>query len=284
LFQVQPVLPVKAQQQHNMNKPYTRILLGVIFLLSFGCGSKEIAGDDAPAASESGAVIGADSVTSSHKAREEQGDNPGIPAEIIPFVAPPFEVYEITPGDLNSDNLEDYIVVLYNPSVDGSENPDAMVPVLFLIRQPDKRLKLHLRHNDLMSSYQLGYSTNNMTIEADSTGGGFSLTYHTQGYSIYGSWSDVVAHFRYSRDKKDWFLETLSYYGGAISPGAQREREAEMSGDTALLEKIRSGEYEEEDDSADPDDAYTTPYAIKTVKDFGVIPLSNFSGEGVFDE
>ena len=271
-----------------MHKRYNQVLLPVFILFLVGCGGKEMKTDSTPGF-ESTSTLEEGEATLADTSGEIPGygtrvfDEIEIPSEVAPFINSPYKAYDIIRGDLTGDQLEDYIVILYNPS-DYQNNPhDAIAPVLFLTRQQDHKLKLHTKHDNLIGLENLGSYMHRIEIAIDSVGGGFRVTYHTEGYSIYGSWTDVDAHFSFDNAKKDWLLQTLSYYGGAISPGAQREREAEMAGDTALLELIRSGE--------DDDEAYTgedeedgEPYLIKTVKDFGILPLSKFSREGVFDE
>jgi hypothetical protein len=175
------------------------LILLAVLLVTDGCNRKDVSEGDALTSIDPIVFTETDSVQQLSRSEvDEEEVEPflGIdaPDEVKPFVTPPYVVQELISGDINNDQLGDYIVIMVNPADDYVETDDAIVPVLFLVRQQGNSLKLRLRHHDLISLEELRSALNSATIEVDSTGAGFRIIYHTQGGTASGSWEDVVAH------------------------------------------------------------------------------------------
>ncbi|MFB9865517.1 hypothetical protein [Rufibacter immobilis] len=225
---------------------------------------------------------------------EELMFNPGsgliIPSEVIPFVPSLYKVFDFVKGDINKDRLGGYILILANPAdFEELDNEEAKVLVYFLVRGKDNVLLVQQKHDQLVFADNIqSPSINSPTFEVDSKKGGFTITYHTQGYARSGVWEEAVAGFIYDKKRADWILESITTSGGENSPGYNDEREAiraaEERGDTAFLRRVEEEGYPFLDMEAKPTESEEENQTRYTSKQFGLITLSKFEmGDWVYN-
>jgi len=285
-----------------MNKLIFLVLINASSIYISGCGSKEIHEESKITSLEHS--NNPDSVPTNvaeQSPREFMLDSNSedvIPLEIIPFITDSYKVFNFVKGDFNGDELEDYIISLVNPKyLDEEYSENTKLPTLFLLRQSNGHLQLKHKTNEFFGLENVDNSiTSSAGILIDENGSGFTVSYHSQGYSSSGVWSEENLHFTYSKKIGDWVLDTVSVGSGANSPSYQWERsyidKAEEIGDTVFLKYVEENgfPYDEEvlerfivNDSVyerEPSSDGDGSYDVYTKKHFGFITLSKFKGTG----
>lgn len=131
-----------------------------------------------------------------------------LPAELKPYVLQGYQVMDLVKGDLNSDKLDDYILILKTAGEDTLtfENPDweAVRPLLIIIRQPNGKLQSVASNTSVVLCKHcggvMGDPYQGITIKP----GEFSIDFY--GGSSW-RWS-VNYTFRYDAVKKNWYLQS----------------------------------------------------------------------------
>lgn len=136
-----------------------------------------------------------------------QAQNTMLPQELKPFIQKGYEVLDFVKNDMNSDKLMDYILILKVQGEDtmtiDNSNWDAPRPLLLIIRQPDKSLKLRTNNSVLVLCKQCGGMMGDPYQGVRVKPGEFTTDFY--GGSSW-RWSESYT-FRYDKIKKDWFLE-----------------------------------------------------------------------------
>ncbi|MBJ6118125.1 hypothetical protein JAO76_07985 [Pontibacter sp. BT310] len=288
-----------------MNKLIFLALISTTFIYISGCGSKEIHKESKiTSLKHSNNPDSVPTNVAEQSPREFMLDSDSedvISLEIIPFIPESYKVFNFVKGDLNGDALEDYIISLVNPKYLDEEleeySENTKLPTLFLLRQRNGHLQLKHKTNEFFGLENVDNSiTSSAEILIDGNGLGFTVTYHSQGYSASGVWSEDKLHFTFSKKIGDWVLDTVTVGSGANSPSYQWERsyidKAEEIGDTVFLKYVEENgfPYDEEvlerfivkdsvykgEPSSDGDGSYD----VYTKRHFGFITLSKFKGTG----
>ncbi len=123
------------------------------------------------------------------------------PAEILPFIKVSESLLYSTTADLNGDGLQDYLLILEKPGIEGVGNLRELV---ILTRQKDRSLRVAKRNSKIVMCSKCGggwgdpFSSDN--IIADRT------TFFVENYGGGGfRWSEGYK-FNYSRRDKTWQL------------------------------------------------------------------------------
>ena len=167
-----------------------------------------------------------------------------LPQEVKEQIPENYSVLKIAHGNLNRDQFDDLVVVLKK---NGEEESSDVIehpekrPLLLFIAQPDSSYKLAAKNDNVVLCYDCGGMMGDPFTGIAIKNGYFSLEHY--GGSGW-RWTRIIT-FKYSTEKNDWFLH-------------------KDGGDS-----FHSG---------NPDNVETN---VKTIKDFGVVPFSDFN---VYDE
>lgn len=158
------------------------------------------------------AAIDVDTLTTEKKIKREsfkqEVDN--LPNELLEFVPKDYAVLDTVSGDLNLDELKDYILVLRKNGEDTlsdvSNHPESR-PLLMVIRNEDKKLQLVRRNNNTVYCIDCGGVMGDPFIGVTIESGYFSV--HHYGGSAWRWTRDIT--YQYSRKDNEWFLHKDSH-------------------------------------------------------------------------
>jgi hypothetical protein len=125
-----------------------------------------------------------------------------IPEEVKPFVLKGYEILDLGKGDINADNLSDFILVLKNPAEDSLFDERSPRPLLLLIRQPNGKLKQTVRNDNAVMGRHDGGVFGDPWEGMNVFKGGFGLSFY--GGSSW-RWS-YHYEFKWNAVKKNWML------------------------------------------------------------------------------
>jgi hypothetical protein len=125
---------------------------------------------------------------------------PVTPPEIVKsFILPGYFLIAMEKGDLNRDQLDDYILVLQK---EGAESQDANRPLLILIQTPAKSFTLAKRNDKVVYCENCGGAMGDPFQQIEIQKNGFTVSHY--GGSAW-RWS-VDYRFGYSRRDNTWQL------------------------------------------------------------------------------
>jgi hypothetical protein len=130
------------------------------------------------------------------------GQSTIVPEEAKPFVLKGYEVLDLGKGDINSDNLNDLVLILKNPAEDSLFDERSPRPLLLLVRQSNGKLKQVVRNDNAVMGRHDGGVFGDPWEGVNVFKGGFSL-------SFYGgsSWRWAYNYeFTWNAVKKNWML------------------------------------------------------------------------------
>lgn len=125
-----------------------------------------------------------------------------LPESLKPFVLNGYEFLDFIEGDLNADKRPDAILVLKIPGEDTVYAEDLQRPFLLLIRQPDGKLKVEKRNDNLVMCRHCGGIYGDPYEGIEILKNGFSISFY--GGSSW-RWS-YTYNFGYNFSRKNWFL------------------------------------------------------------------------------
>ena len=125
-----------------------------------------------------------------------------LPAELKPFVAKGYEMYDFVEGDINGDNKKDAILILKSPGEDTAVDDDLKRPFLLLIRQQNGKLKLEKRTDSLVMCAHCGGVFGDPYQETKIFKNGFLISFY--GGSNWRWGYDYT--FTWNAAKQNWFL------------------------------------------------------------------------------
>jgi hypothetical protein len=132
-------------------------------------------------------------------------DNLSLKAEIQNFIPSGYTVLSIDSGDLNMDSLTDFLLVLRKNGEDtiSNENDHPVTrPLLLLIMDEDKKLRLAARNDKTVFCYECGGMMGDPFSGVSIENGSFSIEHY--GGSAW-RWTRTIT-YRYSTEFKEWFL------------------------------------------------------------------------------
>ena len=137
-----------------------------------------------------------------------QAQDKVLPAELKPYVLQGYEMLDVAKGDLNGDNLLDYILILKTKGEDtltfDNAEWEAARPLLLIIRQPGGGLKSAASNTELVLCRQCGGAMGDPYM-------GMVIKKNEFSVEAYGGsswrWGETVT-FRYEKVKKNWYLQT----------------------------------------------------------------------------
>jgi hypothetical protein len=125
-----------------------------------------------------------------------------LPAEAKPFVLPGYEMLDYITGDLNGDKRPDAILLLRWPGEDTLTDDSHDRPFLLLMRQPNGKLKLEKRNDNLVMCRQCGGVFGDPYDNTEIKDNGFTISFYGGSSWRWGS----QYRFDYKPAKKDWLL------------------------------------------------------------------------------
>jgi hypothetical protein len=136
-----------------------------------------------------------------------QAQDKVLPVELRPYVLQGYEMLDVAKGDLNGDNLVDYILILKTKGEDtltfDNAEWEAARPLLLIIRQPGGGLKSVASNTELILCRQCGGAMGDPYM-------GMAIKKNEFSVEAYGGsswrWSETVT-FRYDKLKKNWYLQ-----------------------------------------------------------------------------
>jgi hypothetical protein len=134
-----------------------------------------------------------------------------LPGPLKSFVLNGYEMLDFIEGDLNGDKRNDAILILKISGEDTVATDDLKRPLLILVRQPDGKLKIEKRNDDLVMCRHCGGIFGDPYEGLELIKNGFSI-------SFYGgsSWRWAYTYsFEFKPAKKNWYLikeHQLSYH------------------------------------------------------------------------
>lgn len=137
-----------------------------------------------------------------------QAQDKVLPAELKPYVLQGYEMLDVAKGDLNGDNLLDYILILKTKGEDtltfDNAEWEAARPLLLIIRQPGGGLKSAASNTELVLCRQCGGAMGDPYM-------GMAIKKNEFSVEAYGGsswrWGETIT-FRYDKEKKNWYLQT----------------------------------------------------------------------------
>ena len=161
------------------------------------------------------------------------------PNELLEFVPKNYSILDTVSGDLNLDDIKDYILILKKNGEDSLsdfiENPEKR-PLLILLRNKDNKLQLARKNNNTVYCVDCGGMMGDPFMGVTIKNGYFSIEHY--GGSSW-RWTRIIT-YKYNKQENEWFL----HKDGSVSFHA-----------------------------SDPE---TEETKIKTTKDFGRVKFENF--------
>lgn len=132
-------------------------------------------------------------------------DIDNLPNELLEFVPTNFSVLDAISGDLNLDEINDYILVLKKNGEDSLsnavDNPERR-PLMILIREKDNKLQLVRRNNNTVYCIDCGGMMGDPFMGITIKNGYFSVEHY--GGSAW-RWTRIIT-YKYSKQDNEWFL------------------------------------------------------------------------------
>jgi hypothetical protein len=132
-------------------------------------------------------------------------DIDNFPNELLEFVPTNFSVLDTISGDLNLDEINDYILVLKKNGEDSLsnvvDNPERR-PLLILLRDKDNKLKLVRRNNNTVYCIDCGGMMGDPFMGITIKNGYFSVEHY--GGSAW-RWTRIIT-YKFSKQDNEWFL------------------------------------------------------------------------------
>jgi hypothetical protein len=132
-------------------------------------------------------------------------DIDNLPNELLEFVPTNFSVLDTISGDLNLDEINDYILVLKKNGEDSLsnvvDNPERR-PLLILLRDKDNKLKLVRRNNNTVYCIDCGGMMGDPFMGITIKNGYFSVEHY--GGSAW-RWTRIIT-YKFSKQDNEWFL------------------------------------------------------------------------------
>ena len=133
-------------------------------------------------------------------------DIDNLPNELLEFVPKDFSVLDTISGDLNLDEINDYILVLKKNGEDSLsnviDNPEKR-PLLILLRDKDNKLKLVRRNNNTVYCIDCGGMMGDPYMGTTIKNGSFSVEHH--GGNSW-RWTRIIT-YKFSKQDNEWFLD-----------------------------------------------------------------------------
>lgn len=153
-------------------------------------------------------AISSDSLTTTDNQPKKEAfkqDIDNLPNELLEFVPTNFSVLDTISGDLNLDEINDYILVLEKNGEDSLsnvvDNPEKR-PLLILLRDKDKKLKLVRRNDNSVYCIDCGGMMGDPFMGITIKNGYFSVEHY--GGSAW-RWTRIIT-YKYSKQDNEWFL------------------------------------------------------------------------------
>ena len=128
-----------------------------------------------------------------------------LPNELLEFVPTNFSVLDTISGDLNLDEINDYILVLKKNGEDSLtnvvDNPERR-PLLILLRDKNNKLQLVRRNNNTVYCIDCGGMMGDPFMGITIKNGYFSVEHY--GGSAW-RWTRIIT-YKYSKQDNEWFL------------------------------------------------------------------------------
>ena len=129
-------------------------------------------------------------------------DSMSLPEYLYPFVLPNYEVLKFKKGNLNKDNLEDFVLILAVKNE--NEKGDALRPLLLLTQNEDKTYILTARNDSIVNCRDCGGKLDPL---ADiSIKNGFFTIEHEGGRRE--RWTKNIT-FSFNQELNSWFLHRI---------------------------------------------------------------------------
>ncbi|WP_133943908.1 hypothetical protein [Epilithonimonas xixisoli] len=128
-----------------------------------------------------------------------------LPNELLEFVPKNYSVLDTVSGDLNLDEINDYILVLKKNDEDTLsdviDNPERR-PLLILLRNKDNKLQLARKNNNTVYCIDCGGMMGDPFMGVTIKNGYFSVEHY--GGSAW-RWTRIIT-YKYSKQDNEWFL------------------------------------------------------------------------------
>ena len=128
-----------------------------------------------------------------------------LPSELLEFVPSNYSVLDTLSGDLNLDEINDYILVLKKNGEDTLsnviDNPERR-PLLILLRDKNNKLKFAKRNDNTVYCIDCGGVMGDPFMGLTIKNGYFSVEHY--GGSAW-RWTRIIT-YKYSKQENDWFL------------------------------------------------------------------------------
>lgn len=127
-----------------------------------------------------------------------------FPANIVRLIPKGYEVLSYAVGQLNDDNLQDYLVVVHHP-VDTRLQP-SLRPLLIFTQNPDGTFRLATRNDALVMRADEGGQCDSFT-DSEDNGLAIKDRYFTVQHSVACGqhWTDYIT-FHYDEKRHDWLF------------------------------------------------------------------------------
>jgi hypothetical protein len=157
----------------------------------------------------------------------DKSPNPDLlPVELIPFVSSPYVAYDFVEADLNRDGLDDYILVLVQPSTkveNGEDDLNEPAPALIILRQKDKTLRYHSSNDKFFTLEDLtSQGLSESGIYADTLGNGFNIYFNSHGAGATASYTNDTYRFMFDAKANKFYLAERTEETGYVSPAAAK--------------------------------------------------------------
>ncbi|MCZ8169235.1 hypothetical protein [Flavobacterium sp.] len=134
-----------------------------------------------------------------------KGKIDNIQNELESFVPKDYSILDTLSGDLNLDNIKDYILVLKKKGEETSSNvidSPARRPLLLLLRDVNNKLQLARKNNNTVFCVDCGGMMGDPYMGLTIKNGYFSVEHY--GGSAW-RWTRIIT-FKYSKKENEWFL------------------------------------------------------------------------------
>lgn len=178
-----------------MKKSINKLSL-VIILVFFSCKKNTT--------QETTTVLNVDTVTTAKKEILEPKNN-NFASNISEFIPANYSVLDTTSGDLNLDEIKDYILVLKKNGEDTLSNVNGDPenrPLLILLGEGNNKLKLAKKNENTVYCFDCGGMMGDPFVGITIKNGYFSVEHY--GGSSW-RWSRIIT-YKYSKKDNEWFL------------------------------------------------------------------------------
>lgn len=128
-----------------------------------------------------------------------------LPSELLEFVPTNYSILDSISGDLNLDEIKDYILVLKNNAEDTLfneiDNPEKR-PLLIILKDKNNKLTLARRNDNTVYCIHCGGMLGDPYMGITIKNGSFSVEHY--GGSAW-RWTRIIT-YNYSLKEKEWFL------------------------------------------------------------------------------